>query len=250
MFIAGTVRGETSVNLSVHLKNCDGGFSVPEDVDFLVNYGRTDIRNADLNKRLINNKKEQIQIFQRAGLNAPDVYNIDWNQSRSYPYPIIARKYHHCKGTEAIFLRSRKSWSMRRRRVSTRHYFVKYISKSEEFRVHVCGEEAVGISTKIQFENVEEHHPHIWSRDRGWGQVDYNGSHSQKLKELGVEALKSLNYDFGAVDIFLGQDGKFYVLEVNSAPRLNRRRRLLYTDFFRRKYNEKFPSRRPSRNRR
>jgi glutathione synthase/RimK-type ligase-like ATP-grasp enzyme len=243
MFIAGTRRGEMAVNLAFHLQNCEGGYEIPEDCNFLVNYGRGNMPNADLNPHLIGNKLTQLKVFRDNGLQIPDFYPINWNVSRHYHYPLIARKYFHTKGKDAIFLKTRGSWRKRLRRVATRHYFVKYIPKAEEFRVHVCGEEVIGISTKVPFED-EVQHPHIWSRDRGWGQVDYNGPHAEKLCELGVKALKALKYDFGAVDIFLGKDGKFYLLEVNSAPRLNRRRRKLYAQFFRKKYHEKYPRRR------
>ena len=237
MYIVGTRKGETAVNLAFHLKDCEGGYIIPEDVNFLVNYGRTDVNNsANLNSKLINNKYTQILKFKEAGLNAPNVSLIDWNRSRTYRYPMIARKYFHCKGKEAIYIRNRISWLRRKKRVNKRHYFVEYIPKETEFRVHVCGDEAIGISTKFKFEGTN--HPHIWSRDRGWGQVDYDGEHNEILKELGGKAIKALNYDFGAVDIMLGLDGEFYVLEVNSAPRLNRRRRKLYAKYFREKFKE------------
>jgi len=242
-FIAGTRRGETAINLAVHLRDCEGGFYIPEDAEYIVNYGRRDLKEiADLNANLIGNKLTQLKIFRRNGLRVPDYYEINWNKNRYYPYPLLARKYFHCKGRDAIYLKSRKSWLRRRRRIAKRHYFIKYIPKSEEFRVHVCGDEVVGISTKIPFENTEQD-PHIWSRNRGWGQIDYNGRYYNRLSELGIRAIRALRYDFGAVDIFLGRDGHFYLLEINSAPRLNRRRRKLYAEFFRRKYREKFPRR-------
>ncbi|KKL52597.1 hypothetical protein LCGC14_2283850 [marine sediment metagenome] len=241
MFIAGTIRGDTAINLAFHLKNCEGGYNIPEDVNFLVNYGHGILSSADLNGRIVSNKLTQLQIFRRYGLRTPDFYDIDWNRSRSYTYPLVARKYHHARGTEAIFIKTRGSWRKRTRRVNTRHYFVEYIPKETEFRVHVLGNDAVGISTKSAFE--DRPHPHIWSRDRGWQQIDYNGRHSETLRDLGIKACRALGYDFGAVDIMLGRDGLFYLLEVNSAPRLNRRRRVLYCDYFRRKYNEKFPRR-------
>ena len=242
MFIAGTKKGETSVNLATHLRDCEGGYETPEENDFLVNYGRTDLRYADLNPNLINNKLTQLQIFRREGLKVPNYYGIDWTRNREYPYPLIARKYYHCKGREAIFLRNRVSWLRRKKRVSKRHYFIKYIPKKTEFRVHVCGEEVIGISTKKPFEDMEQH-PHIWSRDRGWCRINYDGEYNEKLSELGLKAIKALGYDFGAVDIMLGLDNQFYMLEVNSAPRLNRRRRKLYAKFFRERFNETIENR-------
>ena len=243
MYNVSTRKGETAVNLAFHLKNCEGGYQPPNDCNFLVNYGRTDMSGrANLNERLINNKYTQIIKFKESGLRAPNVSLIDWNRSRAYTYPVIARKYFHCKGKEAIFLKNRVSWLRRRKRVATRHYFIQYIPKETEFRVHVCGNGVIGISTKTPAGDMQQH-PHIWSRDRGWYQIEYNGQHNNALRDLGIRAVRALNYDFGAVDIMLGRDGQFYLLEVNSAPRLNRRRRKLYCEYFRKKYVEEFPNR-------
>ena len=38
-----------------------------------------------------------------------------------------------------------------------------------------------------------------------------------RLKELGVGAVQALEMDFGMADVILGKDGRYYVLEVNSA---------------------------------
>ena len=122
--------------------------------------------------------------------------------------------------------------------MSKRHFIVKYVPKAEEFRVHVLGDNIGGISQKVRNETHPSPNPHVWSRDRGWLQIDYNGRYSEQLKDLGIRAIKALQLDFGAVDIMLGRDGIFYVLEVNTAPRLNRRRRKIYCQFFREKYRE------------
>ena len=54
----------------------------------------------------------------------------------------------------------------------------------------------------------------------------------KKLIALGRESLKAIGYDFGAVDIMMGQDKQLYVLEVNSAPALNEYKLELYCKYF------------------
>ena len=40
----------------------------------------------------------------------------------------------------------------------------------------------------------------------------------EDLTKPSIGAVKALGMDFGAVDVILGKDGKYYVLEVNSMP--------------------------------
>ena len=51
------------------------------------------------------------------------------------------------------------------------------------------------------------------------------------LCPLGVEAAKALGLDFGAVDI-IEKNGRYYVLEVNTAPRLEGYSIERYSNYF------------------
>jgi hypothetical protein len=42
-----------------------------------------------------------------------------------------------------------------------------------------------------------------------------------KLCKIAVDATKAIELDFGAVDVLLGKDRKYYVLEVNSMPNID-----------------------------
>lgn len=243
IFIQGTRNSETPEKLAFHLKDCESGFEIPEGDYFVVNYGLYK-RNANLNKTLVLNKKEQMELLRNGGINIPKVYTFP-NQttliSREIPllyFPLLARKIKHAKGTDIIFLDSRLSLRKRSKRVRNRDFFVEYIPKKTEFRVHVVGDSVINVSKKIKSENSEFHHPHVWSSVKGWTLETYEGEKVESLSELALKTIKILNYDFGAVDIIVGEDDKYYVLEVNSAPRLNRTRRKLYTKFFRAKEKE------------
>ena len=170
-------------------------------------------RKANLNANVKGNKLDQLEVIREAGLNVPEISllngNIDRFSFKRYMYPLLARKLKHSKGKDIIFLKTRRAWRRRQRRVATRQFIVKYVPKAEEFRVHVLGDDIGGISQKIKNEDYRNPHPHVWSRDRGWLQVDYDGQYYDRLKELGIKAIKALDLDFGAVDIMLGRDGKF-----------------------------------------
>ena len=243
IFIQGTRNSETPEKLAFHLKECEFGFEVPKEDYFIINYGLYR-RNANLNKTLVLNKKEQMELLRSGGVNIPKIYTF-YNQrsliSRDIPktyFPLLARKTKHAKGTDIIFLKSRFSLRKRSKRVRNRDFFVEYIPKQKEFRVHVVGETVINVSKKIQSENSEIHHPHVWSSVRGWTLETYEGERVEKLSEIAIKAIKILNYDFGAVDIIIGKDEQYYVLENNSAPRLNRKRRNLYVKYFRKKEKE------------
>lgn len=235
MFIVSTRHSETAPNLAFHLQNCEAGFIIPEGADYIVNYGRQGMNNrANLNAKLYGDKLEQLERLRRAGIKVPKIiFATHPNEVARYEFPLLARKVHHSKGKDIIFLKTRRSWFRRMRRVKKRQFFVKYIPKQDEFRVHVLGDKIAGISKKVKNYDYPLPHAHVWSRDRGWIQVDYNGEQSERLSELAIKSIKALELDFGAIDIILGIDGEYYVLEVNTAPRLNRRRRKLYTNFFR-----------------
>jgi len=235
IFIAGTKHAETNINLAKHLKGASAGYTLPRNPQnyFIINYGRFD-NYGNLNKRLIFNKLEALKILERKGVSTPKIIITRHPENISnYEYPLLARKEHHARGSDAIFLKNRKCLLKRLRKVRRRDFFIRYIEKEKEFRVHILGNEVANISQKIKDDDETTHHPHIWSLARGWVCVDYNGRYNRPLSELGKQAVKAIGYDFGAVDIILGKDGKFYVLEINSAPRLCIERRRKYTKYFR-----------------
>jgi hypothetical protein len=249
MFILGTKRSETAPNLAFHLKDCEGGYYLPEEEDFVVNYGRIGVcHKTDLNRRVENNKYKQLVLLREKEIPVPDHIPINnclfENLHKRFPiskytFPWIARRYKHSRGTDAIFLKSKRSLRKRKCRVLKRDYLVRYIPKIEEFRVHILGGEVGGISKKFRKEDIVKYHPHIWSRKRGWIQLDYDGELKNKLVELAINSCRALGYDFGAVDIISGEKRKLYVLEINSAPRLNRRRRKIYAKYFRKEWKKK-----------
>ena len=236
IFIKRTKNAQTAPKFVKNLKNCEEGYNVPEGEYFVINYGRSS-RGCNLNNSLILNKKHQLDVLKSKGILVPDIVceRYYFLSISRVLFPLLARKIKHFGGKDIMFLRTRGSMFKRIKRVKKRDFFVKYIPKEAEFRVHVLGDTVVNICKKIHSNKTGEHHPHIWCNDRGWTLIDYSGEHFEELKELGLKAKNALEYDFGAVDIGLGKDGKFYVFEVNSAPRLNLKRRRLYAKYFREK---------------
>jgi len=245
IIITGTKNSETPEKLSKHIKNCEYKYQLNEEDEkyFIVNYGRINV-NGDLNKKIITNKLLQFELFKKAELNVPQIYSLhNFNTIDKKIFPVMARKIKHARGSDIIFLRSKSSMKKRWKRVQKRDFLVQYIPKKIEYRLHVLGDDIIDISEKIHSPKALEEnlyiHPHVWSKERGWTLQTIENKELEIIKDLAIKAVKSLQYNFGAVDMILGNDEKYYILEVNSAPRLNKVRRRLYAKFFRQKEKEK-----------
>lgn len=98
--------------------------------------------------------------------------------------------------------------------------YTKYIPKSKEFRVHVFGGKAILVSEKRRKKGVESDYI-IRANHKGWVFCYKDVNEPDGLRVLGVNAVRTLGLDFGAVDIIWNKkQNKLFVLEVNSAPGL------------------------------
>jgi glutathione synthase/RimK-type ligase-like ATP-grasp enzyme len=96
-------------------------------------------------------------------------------------------------------------------------YFAEYIPTAKEYRVHVFNGRIIRVAEKI-LTDAENACPYIRNHEHGC-------TFRRPRPELGVfqeaiaaSAVQSLNLNFGAVDLIVGDDGNSYVLEVNTAP--------------------------------
>lgn len=104
-----------------------------------------------------------------------------------------------------------------------------YVPKVAEYRVIVVGNKAVDVKMKKKRSSprdedgnvIEEqrihHDPHIWNLDGGYIMAREGFDISPELKQTGIDAVKALGLEFGAVDIIQDEEGYLYVLEVNTA---------------------------------
>lgn len=103
--------------------------------------------------------------------------------------------------------------------------FVKYIRKDREYRVHVVDGKAIHVQQKrkrlnapadVGDEALIRNVGNTWVFDSS--KIDAVGGKMDELTSTAIDAVKAIGLDFGAVDIVESKDGKFYVLEVNTAP--------------------------------
>lgn len=187
----------------------------------IVNYGGKCVQ-ADINRNVVADKLKAYKIMQEAGIPQPEMWKDYYDIPKS-AYPVFGRKKYHSRGLDIVTCEDDYDAEN-----SGSDFFMKYIDKKAEYRVHVFKGEPIFISRKHA--ETEDADPTIRNRAKGWQQVTYSGKWVEKLGELGVEAVKALNYDFGCADIIRDQDNNLIVLEVNSNPSLEPRKLIKYAE--------------------
>lgn len=100
--------------------------------------------------------------------------------------------------------------------------YTKYIKKKDEYRLHVFRDNVFFVQRKARKKDVPDDQVNWQIRNHGNGFIfAHEGVDVPARAKLdAIMAVKQLGLDFGAVDVVHGTDGKFYILEVNTAPGL------------------------------
>jgi len=226
MFIFRRKGGISAIALSDLIGCKCGKENVPSN-EFIINYGQS-YRKSNLNANVNFNKVEVQKVLEKNGIRVPNMFRKGSVISKK-EFPILARRNYHSKGRDIIFVENEKE--LKQLNPSDYDFLVKYIEKRKEYRVHILGNYKTIVNVKIPKKD-EEQDDIIWSHNKGWIHIEYLGEFREKLIKIAKDVLKILKYDFGAVDIILGEDGHFYVLEINSAPGLEDRKLQIYAEYF------------------
>lgn len=179
-----------------------------------INYGSSSLRYTGevLNKpeAVANavNKRVALEMMRDADL--PTLL-VDLTETSS-DLRLVGRPDHHsqgryfyiCAGVEGV------NQAMALRRHPATH-FMKYLTDFREFRVHIVNGKCIKISEKSGGEGTQNH------RNGATFHYPENFNHKKTLRKLSKQAVECLGLDLGAVDLIY-KDGKFYLLEVNTAP--------------------------------
>jgi len=208
--------------------------------DVLIRWGRKDAIHLDskfskvLNKagalEAIHNKAGFLLDCRRNGVRVPKIY---LSPDEIDKFPVFGRKHnYHSHGNWLFFIRNPRRLVV----AGKRHHYVEYIRCEIELRVHVIGNNVVRISKKIinpEFEGKINNR--IRSHKRGWVYVDDfdfisdNKDLIHEVKHQVLNAFKLTQLDFGACDVIVNYTNNLpYILEINSAPHLNKYGRRLY----------------------
>jgi len=97
-------------------------------------------------------------------------------------------------------------------------FFVEYIPKAVEYRVHVFQGRAFRSTRKFFIGNQDQYDGVVWNHETGW--VFRSDDISPAIPSLGAAAVSALGLDMGAVDILVGLTGDPVILEINTGPGL------------------------------
>lgn len=158
------------------------------------------------------NKKTARENILKAELPAPEI---------TTKVPCIARNLKHKKGRGLVFCTTQESVKNAIR--AGKGYFQEFIDKDNEYRVHIAHGGVLAVQKKIHVEPEDEDNfklSVIWNYNSGyifepmrWSEIPTG------ICPIAVQAIELFNLDFGAVDV-IEKDGKFYILEINTAPRV------------------------------
>lgn len=150
------------------------------------------------------NKRIALQIMNEAGVPTPILYPAP-------KIPCVARPDRHRAGSGFYLCREYNDLDWALRQGAT--HFMEFIEGGREFRVHIAFGKSIKIAEKIGGNSIIRNFAH----GSTFMYPDFN--HKKTLREVCKKAVMSLGLDFGAVDVIY-KEGKYYVLEVNSAPSL------------------------------
>jgi glutathione synthase/RimK-type ligase-like ATP-grasp enzyme len=202
--------------------------------------GEHDVINSRYAIMAASNKLQSLKIMTEAG-----VPTVRWDDCMlgsydefAYAYEgsqtLYGRKFYHTKGKDIVTFKNHDSLDQFEKFLQSDFYTVKE-EIQREYRVHaIRGETMCTLKYKVKGNGGLDPNPdnpdQCRNWDAGWWFTTVEGTAA--LKEIGRMAVKCLGLDFGAVDIIQNTKGEYHVLEVNTAPGLDNRRRTWYCEQF------------------
>jgi len=180
----------------------------------IVNYGYGGPSNLPtLNARAGTfNKFQELQKLRDAG-----IQTVPFGGFRDFNRGIVlGRSFHHTRGRDIVVLRAGEG----SRRCD---FYTQLIPKLREFRVWAYRRTCIGVYEKLltypRKNGRRGRSREIWNWRNGYAFIYRRKAEAPPpLYDLGPRAVDALGLDFGAADIIQGNDGNFYVLEINTAP--------------------------------
>ena len=165
------------------------------------------------------NKLQAFDVFREAEIACPVTYPItEWH--RAGVFPRLARKIAHKQGRDIVVCKTVEA-AGRIHKAYTHDFFSEFIPTQTEYRVWIFGKKAFAVYEKAwkgegEFVGFRRNHRF------GFRFEKHDELRTHKLLcSPAIKAVEALHMEFGAVDILLGKDLRYYVLEVNSMPAID-----------------------------
>lgn len=176
------------------------------------------------------NKLEELELLRAKG-----VATIPFSRSpRDLATPLMGRSLHHTRGNDILVYQVRPFLGNEYNRFEVPHhdYFTQLIPKAREFRIWAFRRKVIGCYEKcLTYPNRfgrRGRSREVWNYRNGYAYEFRNPNDTNEtLRSTGISAVEALGLDFGAVDIIEGRDGRYFVLEVNTAPGQEGRRQAI-----------------------
>lgn len=217
---AQTIR--TSLGRRARLTRLD---PIPRQYKFVVNWGNgTDfsIRRAGVKVfnnpeaiRRASNKLTTFQMLQAAGVRVPS-FSTTPPTDRGKAVWLARTKLTGSCGEGISVVRKDADFP-------SAPLFVKYVPKTEEYRVHVAAGRVIFVQQKKRKSDAEQTADQklIRNYDNGWVFCPVDVAVLESNLQPAIDATKAVGLDFGAVDMIIGRDDSLpYILEINTAPGL------------------------------
>jgi len=206
---------------------------VPRQGDLVINWGSSDVKdfgparilNKDVKKAQC--KLESFKAFKEADIRAPRFFT-DVKDIPDEAYPIICRTKLRGHSGDGIVVAETKD------QLVAAPLYTQYVKKKDEYRVHVLRDKTFFIQRKARKLDVENPNWKIRNLEGGFVFVEVDGGNvPNDVLDLAVWAVDALGLDFGGVDVMWNEnEGKAYVLEVNTACGLEERTAEKYKQAF------------------
>jgi len=137
----------------------------------------------------------------------------------NFPFPVIIRPEQHSKGRNLYYF---ENWSKYLRSELYHYpafYASEYIQKEREFRFYIINQRLAWIAEKF----VKDKTQLAWNSAQGGEFINIPIENYREYFQgvcSAIDASVFAKIDFCGVDVIMDKDGKYYVLELNSAPSL------------------------------
>jgi tetrahydromethanopterin:alpha-L-glutamate ligase len=193
---------------------------IGEEADATVCYGYGGVRGP----RVLNGKAgtfdnlQQITTLRDAGIPIPNCYTRIADAMHA-KFPLFARSSLHREGKDIkpVFQPEELAW----RKAAGATFFTEFVPHTKEYRVWTFRNEV--LATYVKKMEFPEKYKHIGKTFQNGFVTVFTDAEDVpvKLRDLAIQATKAVGLDFAGVDILHGKDGRYYVLEANSAPGAN-----------------------------